>query len=260
MTADKKAPDILETVSWVITDKNGNVEENSGFNGFNGGSKLAKKDRLPRIIKFQNRFKNELSSEEMAFAIYSLEEILLKSWKTKEEKHQMKIIREKLVDFAYSTRNQDLIKSIEKLIYRPVSEVYIPIPESNHFHAERPDFFGKNIGTFKPGTKELALSKENRTFKLKFLPSGDIIDAYINQESGKAIQSIDKQDILGNWILRGVFQLAEREILTAQRLDELEINGIRLSKFKNGEIGIEFIWIDVDNPPSDAIGWVAKDK
>ena len=28
----------------------------------------------------------------------------------------------------------------------------------------------------------------------------------------------------------------------------------------NGEIGIEFIWIDVDNPPSDAIGWVAKDK
>lgn len=44
-----------------------------------------------------------------------------------------------------------------------------------------------------------------------------------------------------------VFQLAEREILTAQCLDELEINGIRLSKFKNGEIGIEFIWIDVDN-------------
>lgn len=165
-----------------------------------------------------------------------------------------------LVDFAYSKNNQDLIKSIEKLVYRPVSEVYILIPESNHFHAERPDFFGKNIGTFKPGTKKLALSKENRTFKLRFLPSGDIIDAYINQDSGKAIQSIDKQDILGNWILRGVFQLAEREILTAQCLDELEINGIRLSKFKNGEIGIEFIWIDVDNPPSDAIGWVAKDK
>lgn len=52
----------------------------------------------------------------------------------------MKIIREKLVDFAYSKNNQDLIKSIEKLVYRPVSEVYIPIPESNHFHAERPDF------------------------------------------------------------------------------------------------------------------------
>lgn len=31
-------------------------------------------------------------------------------------------------------------------------------------------------------------------------------------------------------------------------------------KFKNGEIGIDFIWIDIDNPPSDAIGWVAKKK
>ena len=79
----------------------------------------------------------------MAFAVSSLEEILLKSWKTKEEKNQMKIMREKLVDFAYSTKNQDLIKSIEKLVYRPVSEVYIPIPESNHFHAERLDFFWK---------------------------------------------------------------------------------------------------------------------
>ena len=31
LTADKKDSDILETVSWVITDKNGNVEENSGL-------------------------------------------------------------------------------------------------------------------------------------------------------------------------------------------------------------------------------------
>jgi hypothetical protein len=55
-----------------------------------------------------------------------------------------------------------------------------------------------------------------------------------------------------------IFILQEREVLTGQRLNELEINGIRLTKFKNGEIGIEFIWIDIENPPSDAIGWVAK--
>ena len=54
------------------------------------------------------------------------------------------------------------------------------------------------------------------------------------------------------------FQLKEREVLTSQRLNELEINGIRLTKFNNGEIGIEFIWIDTENPPIDAIGWVAK--
>ena len=55
-----------------------------------------------------------------------------------------------------------------------------------------------------------------------------------------------------------IFILQEREVLTGPRLKELEINGIRLTKFKNGEIGIEFIWIDIENPPSDTIGWVAK--
>lgn len=55
----------------------------------------------------------------------------------------MKIIREKLVDFAHLKNNRNLKKSIEKLVYRPVSEVYIPIPESNHFHTERPDFLEK---------------------------------------------------------------------------------------------------------------------
>ena len=55
-----------------------------------------------------------------------------------------------------------------------------------------------------------------------------------------------------------IFILQEREVLTGQRLNELEINGIRLTKFKTGEIGIEFIWIDTENPPIDAIGWVAK--
>ena len=55
-----------------------------------------------------------------------------------------------------------------------------------------------------------------------------------------------------------IFILKEREVLTGQRLNELEINGIRLNKFKNGEIEIEFIWIDTENPPIDAIGWIAK--
>ena len=50
------------------------------------------------------------------------------------------------------------------------------------------------------------------------------------------------------------FHFDRTEVLTGQRLNELEINGIRLNKFKNGEISIEFIWIDTENPPSDAIG------
>ena len=97
----------------------------------------------------------------------------------------MKIIREKLVDFAYSKNNQDLIKSIEKLVYRPVSEVYIPIPESNHFHAERPDFFGKNIGTFKPEQRSSLFSKENRTFKLKFYHLEILLMPILTKNLGK---------------------------------------------------------------------------
>ena len=258
LTAEKDQSDILETVSWVITDKHGNVEENSGFNAFNGGSKLAKKDRLPRILKIQDKFKDSLTPEELAFVTLSLEEILLKKWTSKEEKANMKAIREDLIHFVHETGNEKLIKEIEQLVYRPVSEVYIPLPDSKNFHDERPDFFGPGFGTFEPGSKKLALPKEERTFKLRFLSSGDVINAYINQEAGKAIQSTDKQEILGNWILRGVFQLKERQVLTGQRLNELEINGIRLTKFKNGEIGIEFIWIDTENPPRDAIGWVSK--
>ncbi len=55
-----------------------------------------------------------------------------------------------------------------------------------------------------------------------------------------------------------IFILKEREVLTGQRLNELEINSNRLTKFKNVEIEIEFIWIDTENPPIDAIGWIAK--
>jgi len=66
---------------------------------------------------------------------------------------------------------------------------------------------------------------------------------------------------LGEWLLRGVFQLEERELLTSERLAELHINAIRFIKYVDtDEIGIEFIWIDEKNPPKDSIGWVAKNK
>ncbi|MEN0368796.1 hypothetical protein AAGY90_12660 [Staphylococcus aureus] len=107
-------------------------------------------------------------------------------------------------------------------------------------------------------SSKLLLPKEDRTFKLKFLSSGDVIEAYINQDAGKSIQSYKNQQILGEWILQGVFQLAPREILTGDKLNDIGINGIRLIKFKDGTIGLEFIWIDIENPPDDVIGWVGK--
>ncbi|MGH2277495.1 hypothetical protein ACRCOO_10680, partial [Streptococcus uberis] len=100
-----------------------------------------------------------------------------------------------------------------------------------------------------------------RTFTLRFLPSGDEIEAYINQENGKAIQSTKNQAILGEWIVNQVFQLKRREALTYQKLIDLHINAIRLIKYRNSKvIGIEFTWIDIENPPKDAIGWVSNKK
>ena len=174
---------------------------------------------------------------------------------------EKKQLRFKLIDYIKNLNDDYLINEIEKMVYRPVGEVYIPIPDSKKFHKNFPDFFAKDAGKLEEGKSSLALSKENRTFKLKFISSGNVIDAYINQDAGKAIQSIDRQDILGEWLLRGVFQLGERELLTSERLAELHINAIRFTKYVDtDEIGIEFIWIDENNPPEDAIGWVAKNK
>ncbi|MBO0422322.1 hypothetical protein [Enterococcus plantarum] len=252
---------VTESVSWMIANKHGDVEESSGYNGFDGGSKLSKVDNIreKRINSFKMKYKNEISEADMNFIISHLQDILLKSYPTKEDKKKMKQIRSELRDKLVVINNDKIKKDIFALVYRPVSEMYIPIPESRKFHDNNPNFFGKDVGTFKKGTKKLALDKDERTFELEFLPSGNVITVYINQDDGKSIQSINKQGILGEWILRGVFQLNEYEPLTGERLNELGINAVRLMKFNNDSrrIGLEFIWIDTENPPKDAIGWVS---
>ena len=248
---------ILQTVSWMITNKDGKVEESSGFNAFDGSSKIGKKTREKRIKKIEAYLSNSYNGEDSRFIIEALKKILIANTKITDKKQ----LRSKLLNFVKSLNDDYLKNEIEKMVYRPVGEVYIPIPDSKNFHRNFPDFFAKNAGKLEEGKSSLILPKEDRTFKLKFISSGNVIDAYINQDSGKAIQSIDRQDILGEWLLRGVFQLKERELLTAERLAELHINAIRFTKYKNiEEIGIEFIWIDENNPPEDAIGWVAKNK
>lgn len=248
---------ILQTVSWMITNKDGKVNESSGFNTFDGSSKMGKEIRKKRIKKIEEYLSNSYNGEDSRFIIEALKKILIEKTKTAEKKQ----LRFKLINFIENLNDDYLANEIKKMVYRPVGEVYIPIPNSKNFHKNFPDFFAKDAGKLKEGKSSLILPKEDRRFKLKFISSGNVIDAYINQDSGKAIQSIDRQDILGEWLLRGVFQLKERELLTAERLTELHINAIRFTKYKNiEEIGIEFIWIDENNPPEDAIGWVAKNK
>lgn len=251
-----------ETVSWMIANKDGSVEESSGYNGFDGATKLSKANgyREKRIKTFKEKYETGISEDDMKIIIDYLEQILLNDYPTKNDKKKMKKIRSELRDKVISIGNDEVKSAVFAMVYRPVSEMYIPIPESRSFHNEHPNFFGEKIGTFEGSSNRLALSKEERKFELKFLPSGDKIEAYINQDNGKSIQSTNKQGILGEWILRGVFQLKEYEPLTGIRLNELGINGIRLIRFDDKKIGLEFIWIDVENPPEDAIGWVSHSE
>ncbi|NMR60718.1 hypothetical protein HIR72_08565 [Pasteurella multocida] len=245
---------ILESFSWKIE-----LEEASGFNAFNAGSKLRKNERKPAIEKFKKEYDKYQNDKNFLKIISYLESYLLeKINNSKVELKKKRDLREILLNFAKNNISDDeLYEALEKLVGRSATEVYIPIPNSRQFHSNSPHFFGENIGTFQDRSKKLKLPKENRTFNLEFLPSGNVIKAYINQDNGKAIQSKDCQGILGEWLLYEVFQLEHRELLTYKKLEELGINGIRLIKFSdiNRGIGLEFIWIDPDNPPSDFINY-----
>lgn len=263
--AGKEIDDNIEmTVSWMIPNKNLEVEASSGFNGFNGGSKLSRKDgyREKRIDAIIKKYQNNLGKSQLEYIESELTRLLIPKYRNDQETTLMRQIRAELMNQLESYNNDDLVNDVEKLIFRDANEVYIPIPDSKHFHNEFPNFFGPNIGTFIDGSKgKLALEKGERTFTLRFLPSGDEIEAYINQDNGKAIQSTKNQAILGEWIVNQVFQLKRREPLTYQKLVDLQINAIRLIKYKKSKvISIEFTWIDIENPPADAIGWVAKNK
>lgn len=228
-----------ESYSWPII-----VQPFSGFNAFYGGSKLSKSDRSQRILKIEEAYKSKINSKGLDQVIDYLKEILLTKRQTNDEKKKMILVRSKLLDLVNSFHNAELINDITKLVFRPVSEMYIPIPEARQFHANHPQFFGDNIARLKAGKSSLELPKDQRTFTLKLLPSGDELLAYICQDCGKGIQSYNEQGILGEWILRKVFQLQEYEPLTQTKLNELGINGLRFTKLDKGVIGLEFIWSD----------------
>ncbi len=236
-----------ESYSWLITNKDGEVELFSGFNSFYGvGSKLSQNDREKKIEKFEKDFGCDLNGFKSIFR-NQLETFLLDRNIDKTKKVE---IRNDLMGKACEIENEELEKRLSKLLYRPADEVYIPLPNARRFHTEHPDFFVK--GGIKFDGSHLTQSPEERKFKLIFEPSKNSIDAYIAEDSGKAIESSDSMKILGEWILRKVFQLKEYEPLTVQKLNEVGINGIRLSKIEDSDdIHLHFIWIDKDNLPTD---------
>ena len=154
------------------------------------------------------------------------------------------LLRDSILEKASQTNNKKLNEDICKLLFRPKSEMYIPIPNAKKFHDDHTDFFGVGLGALERINKQWKspLTKEQRRFTLVFDPSGEEVDAFLTQDSLKGIESVDSQSILGDWILRKVFQLKDYEPLTKKRLNEIGINGIRLEKdsIKN-KIHLSFI-------------------
>ena len=242
---------MVESYSWLIENKSGEVEQFSGFNGFYGtGSKLGKDTREQRINGIRDKYDGMIPDSVLYVVIPKLKTYLLDSSMSKEDKVQL---RKEIIKTSKSANDAGFLDDVSRLVFRPQSEMYIPLPNSVQFHNAHPDFFGKGLGVLEKRGGVSKLVNKGR-FNLIFEPSGDVCEAFITQDGGKAIESCDKQSILGEWVLRKVFQLEAYEPLTAKRLNEIGLNGIRIWKEQESDdIHIRFIWIDKDQLPEDYI-------
>jgi hypothetical protein len=103
---------------------------------------------------------------------------------------------------------------------RNPNEVYIPIP--SWIHKVFPDFF----------------PAKDEPFEL-ILPDKEMLNVKVCQEGRKALMSNPNLD-LGKWILRRVMGLAEGELLTYKRLEELGLDSVVLYKEDNNTYTINF--------------------
>ncbi len=249
--SDKK---LIESHCWKLYEEDCDVPLFSGFNSFYGvGSKLGQ-SFSSRIHSILQKFKSIIENEDYIFIKNSLSQYINFRATTKEKRLKKSQMRQDFFDYVLKLNIEEFSIELKNVLYRPENELYIPIKNSVKFHQNFPDFFVKGFGNLiKINNKwKSSLLKEQRKFTLVFEPSGDCIEAFITQDGEKGIESWKKQSVLGKWILRHVFQLESYEPLRVGKLNELEINGIRLSKYENDDrIHLEFIWIDDNNLPKD---------
>lgn len=103
---------------------------------------------------------------------------------------------------------------------RDPNEVYVPIPA--WIHRRFPDFF----------------PQRDQSFAL-LLPSHDTLSAKICQDNNKALMS-NPNSALGEWLLRSVLKLGERELLTYGKLQAIGLDSVVIRKSKSGEYDIDF--------------------
>lgn len=239
-----QSQEITEEYYWPIVNQNDEVELFSGFNSFYGvGSKLGRDSREQRIKKISEKYADSVPKEILLSVVEGLKQFLLGTSSSMDEKLQKVELRKRILSLVKGCDDEGFRSDVTKLLFRPLDEMYIPVPDARNFHQQHPNFFSKGAGSLEPGKNSLKLPKEERRFNLVFEPSGDTLPAYITQDNGKAIESYERQSYLGQWILRGIFQLDEYEPLTKKRLDEIGINALRLYKVNGSDdVHIEFVW------------------
>lgn len=235
---------VVQSVTFMIK-----IERRSGFNAWYGAPKnklTAKNVKYKRVVELANKSKNLPSDWISIFQKVALEDF---------NSNDDKVLREQLRDYLINclTPNSALFESTTTALWRNYKtpyEVYIPIPNSKKFHDNYPDFFVENGGLL--NGKTLVSSKNNRTFTIEFLPSEERMQMFINQDNGKAIQSLNSQFIFGKWVLKNIFQLKDRELLTTDTLDALGINAITFTKYDdNRPLSMKFTYVDSHNLPKD---------
>ena len=102
---------------------------------------------------------------------------------------------------------------------RDPDEVYIKIPAK--IHKLQPDFF----------------PSRDVVFKLR-LPDGNVLQAKVCQDNSKALMS-NPNKALGNWILRKVLRLKQRELLTIEKLDVAGFDSLILYKNEEFDYSLE---------------------
>lgn len=103
---------------------------------------------------------------------------------------------------------------------RDPNEIYIPIPKWIHNVFE---------GFFPP---------RDSSFQLQ-VPSGKFLDAKVCQDNSKALMT-NPNKVLGEWLLRDVMDLDERELLTYEMLEALDIDSVIVTKQGENTFKIDF--------------------
>lgn len=232
---------IAQTFTFMIK-----PERRSGFNSWFGApkEKLSKaKSKYTDVINLASKYPNLPNDWTQKF-----EEVALGNFQSEEDKLHRESLRQELIECI--DNNSKLFHATTIALWRDYEnpyEVYIPIPNSKKFNDQYPDFFAPQAGLLNGNV--LVNKKEDRTFTLEFLPSKEEMTMFLNQANGKAIQSYSSQRPFGKWVLKNIFQLKDRELLTQDTLDSLGINAIKFVKYNDGRpVSMEFTLEDPEHP------------